>query len=368
MNFNRDINEVKFTVYCHISPKGKRYIGITSQCVKARWLEGGKGYRDNHHFWSAIQLYGWDNFKHIIVAEGLDLKQASELESKLILEYDTMNPDFGYNQTTGGNWSKPSESTRRRISEGLRNRGPEVNAKISSSLKGHQVSEDTRRKISVANSGNHKCGSGRRSEKGRKALIDNLKGRTPWNKGLTKYTDERVAQYAKKQEKKIVTASTRKKISDVRKDKFASGYSPVWITNGIDEKLIDKKELGRYASEGYRLGRLNFLDTYIHKGDQCRKISASDLATYLESGWEQGKPAQVRENIRKSRQQYIWMFDNQEFETSETLAQYIRNKTEYTQIVSSTITNLYNKGFDTSKIYRNLSGKITRKSVVNEDQ
>ena len=367
MNFNRDIESVKFTVYCHTSPKGKRYIGITSRPVKDRWLEGGKGYRDNHHLWSAIQLYGWENFRHDIIAEGLNLEEASQLESHLIATYNTMNPEFGYNQTSGGNWSRPSESTRRRISEGLRNRGPEVNAKISSSLKGHSVSEETRKKISDANSGNHRCGRGRRSEEGKQKLIENLRGRVPWNKGLSKYTDERIASYSEKQKGKFVSESTRKKISDSRKAKINSGYSPIWVHNDEEERLIQIDQLVEYVDKGYASGRLNRLDIYINKDGNCIKINHNELDTYIQQGWKQGKTSQISENIKKSRQQYVWTFENLEFSTSEELAEYLRIHTEYRNIVGSTITSLYRKGFNQSKIYHGLEGKITRKSVIHEN-
>lgn len=367
MRFNRDIEHVKFTVYCHTSPKGKRYIGITSRPVKDRWLEGGKGYRDNQHLWSSIQLYGWENFTHDIISEGLNLEEASQLESDLIAKYNTMNPEFGYNQTSGGNWSKPSESTRRRISEGLRNRGPEVNAKISNSLKGHIVSEETRRKISAANSGNHRCGSGRRSEEGRKKLIQNLKGRVPWNKGLTKDIDDRIAKYSEKQLGRFVSEYTRKKISDSRKAKINSGYSPIWIHNNEEERLIDKNQLMEYRSRGYILGRLNQLDVYINKDGKCIKINHNELNAYIRCGWKQGKTPQIYENMKNSCQQYIWIFENLEFSTAKELADYLRSHTEYTNIVSSTITSLYRKGFDRSMLYNGLAGKITRKSVAHED-
>lgn len=54
-----------YTVYRHISPNGKAYVGITSKSVKDRW-QNGKGYWFNKHFTAAINKYGWDSFKHEI--------------------------------------------------------------------------------------------------------------------------------------------------------------------------------------------------------------------------------------------------------------------------------------------------------------
>ena len=59
-----------YTVYMHISPSNKRYIGITSTKIEERW-RNGKGYKHNKHFTNAINKYGWDNFEHIIIAKDL---------------------------------------------------------------------------------------------------------------------------------------------------------------------------------------------------------------------------------------------------------------------------------------------------------
>ena len=49
-----------YTVYKHITPSGKVYIGITSIKPDKRWNRG-KGYKDNIYFSNAINKYGWDN-------------------------------------------------------------------------------------------------------------------------------------------------------------------------------------------------------------------------------------------------------------------------------------------------------------------
>lgn len=110
-----------FCVYCHISPDGKRYIGITSRSPKVRW-HGGSGYRDNDHFRRAIAKYGWDAFQHIILFENLSMEEASEKEKELICEYETTNPDKGYNIAPGGfgGGHPTSEETKQKISDAKR--------------------------------------------------------------------------------------------------------------------------------------------------------------------------------------------------------------------------------------------------------
>ena len=100
-------NKIKdkcFTVYMHTSPNGKRYIGITCQRPVRRWGGNGYGYIDNTYFWRAIQKYGWDNFQHEILFEGLTKEEAEQKEIELIAFYDSTNPSKGYNITTGGGY------------------------------------------------------------------------------------------------------------------------------------------------------------------------------------------------------------------------------------------------------------------------
>ena len=84
-------------VYKHVVPNGKIYIGIADDYIK-RW-DNGKGYRDNNIFYNDILHYGWDNIEHQILYKFDDRKQAEQLETKLIIEYDAENPEKGYNQT-----------------------------------------------------------------------------------------------------------------------------------------------------------------------------------------------------------------------------------------------------------------------------
>lgn len=90
-----------YTVYIHQNQvNGKRYVGITADTVESRWRNGA-GYR-NQVFGRAIEKYGWENFSHIIVADNLSKEQAEELEIALIKQFDTQNPQYGYNITSGG--------------------------------------------------------------------------------------------------------------------------------------------------------------------------------------------------------------------------------------------------------------------------
>ena len=80
------MNKKGYVVYKHTNKfNGKVYIGITSRSVKRRWGNNGKQYLyDNSRFANAIQKYGWDNFEHEILFEGLSKKEACQKEIELI--------------------------------------------------------------------------------------------------------------------------------------------------------------------------------------------------------------------------------------------------------------------------------------------
>lgn len=95
--------DVRYCVYKHQNIfNGKVYIGITSQKPEYRWGSGGQHYVECPHFWNAIQKYGWDNFTHEILYDDLTAEEANNLEIQTVAEYDSTNPDFGYNISKGG--------------------------------------------------------------------------------------------------------------------------------------------------------------------------------------------------------------------------------------------------------------------------
>lgn len=358
MNFN--CYDKNFTVYMHVSPSNKRYIGITSQDPKLRWA-GGSGYSDNKHFKSAIDKYGWDNFEHIIIASNLSLQAACKMESDLILRYSTMNPEKGYNHTTGGNWSSPDEETRKKLSDRRKQlvADPEFLRKLSSSLKGHTCSDQTRKKISDALKGRKISEDQLAKRRGRKHSEETkrkMRGRPSWIKGLTKETDERVMKLSESCKGKSMTEESKLKLSRSQKARFENGFDPIWINNGTIETVIQR---GSELPLGFSEGRLNLLDTYIYKDSESKKISKSDVDRYVAEGWKLGRNPEVGESIRQANQKCYWEYQNIRFDSSVELAEYLRNN-GYPKIVGSTITSLYKKGFDKSKNYSDLQGKIKK--------
>ena len=85
---------------------GWSYIGQTSTSTKVRW-QGGYGYTKScQAFRNAIDTYGWDNFAHEVIEEGIQsVEEANEREKYWIAYYHTFIRDperRGYNMTPGG--------------------------------------------------------------------------------------------------------------------------------------------------------------------------------------------------------------------------------------------------------------------------
>lgn len=98
----------EFYVYCHVSPSGKKYVGISLDPEK-RW-NGGRGYIKNYRFWRAIKKYGWDNFQHLIIATNLSKDEAVALEIQLVADWRLTDFNYGYNLRNGGDGSFSEES------------------------------------------------------------------------------------------------------------------------------------------------------------------------------------------------------------------------------------------------------------------
>ena len=179
---------MSWTVYKHITPSGKRYIGITSkENPKKRW-KGGSQYHKGTAFRGAIDKYGWNNIQHNIVSSDLTEKEAKWLENYLICYYCTFvgfKDCKGYNMTLGGEGSLgyvPTEETRKKLSIVHKGKpfSEEHKRKIRESNKGknlgkHQT-EETRKKLSTSLIGNQRNKGKHHTEETKKILSESHKG------------------------------------------------------------------------------------------------------------------------------------------------------------------------------------------------
>lgn len=106
-----------YTVYKHMTPSGKVYIGITGKDVNKRWLNG-RGYKRNNHFWNAIKKYGWENISYEILASNLSREEACEAEKMYICMFQSADQSKGYNLTFGGEkGAKHTAESRKKLSD-----------------------------------------------------------------------------------------------------------------------------------------------------------------------------------------------------------------------------------------------------------
>lgn len=132
-----------FLVYMHENKiNGKKYIGMTkhTENPNRRWING-QGYFRNKHFSDAIKRYGWENFNHVILANGLSKSDACDFERMAIQSYRTQDKRFGYNITDGGEFFHHTEESKALMSANRKGKG----------LK--HFSEEHRRKISEHHGG-----------------------------------------------------------------------------------------------------------------------------------------------------------------------------------------------------------------------
>lgn len=117
--------EKKYCVYKHTNKiNGKVYIGLTGQKPEYRWKHDGEGYNGSAYFYNAIQKYGWDNFEHEILMDGLTKEEAQLREQEYIMFFKSADNEYGYNLTFGGEANIPNDATRAKMSKRMLENNP----------------------------------------------------------------------------------------------------------------------------------------------------------------------------------------------------------------------------------------------------
>lgn len=99
---------------------GKIYIGQTwEEEVSDRMGKCGELYKNSPYIYNAIQKYGSESFKYTILAEANTQENADKIESEYIAEYNSQDPNIGYNLKDGGSHGKHSNETKEKISKSL---------------------------------------------------------------------------------------------------------------------------------------------------------------------------------------------------------------------------------------------------------
>lgn len=208
-----DPNEKCYSVYVHIFPNGKLYIGSTRQVPIYRWRRGG-GYKNCKTMSDAINEFGWDNIQHIVLFDGLDQSTAMEIEKALIQKYDTRNPENGYNTKSGGQFFNDHSEE---FIDSLRERMLGNTYGV-----GRKMSESHRAALSRANLGHHRPSS----FTGRKHTEETKRKISEQHKEMWKNPEYRAKIMAHRPDFSgknnprygaVVSEETRKKISQANK-------------------------------------------------------------------------------------------------------------------------------------------------------
>ena len=142
-----------YSVYIHVFPNQKVYVGITRQSVEDRW-KNGRSYVRCVSVDRAIKKYGWENIKHEVIRVVETKEDAERLEKLFIYKYGSNDPRFGYNLTSGGGAKYGlSEESREKI--GRKNReiwanDPQKRADASLRMKKRMSDPQYRQKVLTA--------------------------------------------------------------------------------------------------------------------------------------------------------------------------------------------------------------------------
>lgn len=275
-----------WTVYEHISPSGKVYVGITHyDDPNIRW-QNGKGYHKCPFFYPAILKYGWINFQHNIVCEGLTKDEACTEERRRIKHYKELGLSYNSADDGVGHTGQFSEEHRRHISENNRSGEEIVRNKISQTLRAKNIipwnkgktsvySEETRRSISESQRGRVSPMKGKRvgpmSDETKSKISAANKGKNTWTKGSKRgpYSLEHrkaISEGLKGVRKGISTGprtnETKAKISKSRK-----GFK--WICKPWEPpKQVAPTEIEQYIHDGWKLGKLIITNNEVYIWDK----------------------------------------------------------------------------------------------------
>ena len=223
----------RYWVYVHTcTANGKKYVGVTTKVKpEYRWGRNGEGYK-GQLFGRAIRKYGWSSITH----EVFEVESEEEMyrkEIELISFYHSNDPNFGYNNSSGGEKGalgcKYSEEIRKKMSEVRKGKHPseETKRRMSEAHKGRPLNEEHRKRIAENNRRKAKDPEFRRkiseahrgktvSEESRKKMAESHRG-----KPLKPFSEEHRKHIAEARKGKLRSEETRKKLSEINKKRWA---------------------------------------------------------------------------------------------------------------------------------------------------
>ena len=239
----------RYCIYAHGNPiNNKVYIGI-SKDVKKRWKNKEHGYKHCGKIYNAFKKYGWDNFFHIVLWDGLSYEEACKQEKTWIALFKLAG--MSYNITDGGEGRTGCSFS------------DETLQKLREYSTGRKLSQEAKDKISKAHKEQHHyC---------KKVYAFDLK------------TKELVKEYISTVEaaKAVGTAEPNISAAAIGKYRYAAGF--IWSYKPfIDKNDLRYKDAGRKAMKEIYCYDLhgNFIKSYNSAYDAVAEVGGSYKAIH----------------------------------------------------------------------------------------
>ena len=212
---------------------GKVYVGQTIETVHRRWQHhkyAAKGNR-KHHLLNALRKYGPDSFMVETLCECPDQDSLNESEKFFIWILSSYKPSFGYNNELGGSNGRPSDASRKKMSDAQKGKhhSDETRRKMSTWQLGRKMSEESKQKMSESRKGRKMPP---RSEEYRKDVSERQKGKP--------LSESRKLAISNSLKGKVLSEETRRKISESRKGKPRTQSQVEYYQSRIGSKASDE--------------------------------------------------------------------------------------------------------------------------------
>ena len=262
------------------------YIYKTTNLVNNKiYIGQHKGDDFDHNYYGsginlkkAINKYGISNFNCELLEFCCDKISLNDREKYWISFYESFKPSIGYNVSPGGEGGNTLQylDEKHKKSRAI---------KISTSLKGHKLSDITRKKISESHKRLWKenyeelCMKNkkvRQRDDVRKAISDAQKERYNNNPQLNIDLSNRLKDNWNSEDYRNKQHSTRsseayKNLMHTRLSGKTSGY--ITINNGLQLKRVPREKLDEYIETGWILGRLPFSEEHKRNMSKSKKHS-----------------------------------------------------------------------------------------------
>lgn len=228
-----------YCLYVHQNIENlKLYIGITNN-VKARWAKKAESYARCPKIYAAFKKYGWDNFNHIVLFDGLTKEEACEKERSWVKAAKLAG--ISYNLADGG------EGTTGVIYSEERKK------QISKQLTGRVCSSETRKKISESHKKLHNLDK-------KIYAFDKIT-----KKFVKEYPSIRKAEEDTGVQHTRISANALGKVPSA--GKYIWSYSPILDKHNVLYNRIRNNTLYCYDLQG------NFIRTYKNAAEAAQNVS-----------------------------------------------------------------------------------------------